>query len=130
MRAGMRFRWFGQGDPDFQWGDLVAFIETLPRSSALAREVLGEDAEWGTQEHLLAMVVDQLAIFRHAFAKKGTPPPRLITQSLQESSAAPHAPVDEDSAAEEVDLNDWNSSGHVGGEVWSTAETAKALGWA
>lgn len=135
MRAGMRFRWFGQGNPDYQWGDLVAFIETLPRDAALARQLLGDDAEWGTQEQLLAMVADQIALFRYSFMGKGAPPPKLITQMMSSSAPAHRLPPstvgdDRPVEAEDVDLNDRNASGVATGEVWSTEKIAQSLGWA
>lgn len=41
---------------------MLALIRHLPRDSALARALHGEEASWGAGEHLLAAVVDHLAI--------------------------------------------------------------------
>lgn len=48
-------------------------IENLPRGAALSRALHGDDAEWGLTEHLLAAVVDQLAISNWLFATAHTP---------------------------------------------------------
>ncbi|MFW9223248.1 hypothetical protein [Corynebacterium striatum] len=110
--------------------DLVAFIESLPKDSALTRVVLGEDAVWGLGEDLAAIIADRLGWIHFALVgQKGDEPPAPIYRhadgfSSSGGSAMPEAEV------EDVDLNDRNSSGRVTGEVWSTAETAKALGWA
>lgn len=54
-------------------------LQHLPRDSAFARALHGEDAEWGLGEHLLAAVVDHLAIgnwlFTSAHLAEGESPP-------------------------------------------------------
>lgn len=131
LRAGLRLRWFGCGDPDYSLADLAAFVATLPQDSALLRELLGEDAQWSLETDLLALVADQLAVLRYALtAKKGDEFPELVSRSARK--AAP-GDVGEKVAVEdssESDLNDRNMSGRFVGEVRSTAQIAKELGWA
>lgn len=128
MRAGLRLRWFFTGDDDYQLRDLVAFIDTSSQDSALSRVVLGEDAEWGLREDLAAIIADRLGWIHFALVgQQGDEPPAPIYRHAAAGGGDSEMPEFE---AEEVDLNDRNSSGHVTGEVWSTAETAKALGWA
>jgi len=43
-------------------------VEHLPADSAFARAMHGEAAGWGLTEHLLAAVVDQLAVANWMFA--------------------------------------------------------------
>ena len=130
MRAGLRLRWFFTGDPDYQLQDLVAFIDSSSRDSALSRVVLGDDAVWGVQEDLSAVIADRLGWIHFALVgQKGDEPPAPIYRHAGDSAGGGDSEMPE-FESEEVDLNDRNSSGHVTGEVWSTAETAKALGWA
>ncbi len=130
VRAGLRLRWFLAGDDDYQLQDLVAFIDTSPMGSALTRQALGEDAAWGVQEDLSAIIADRLGWIHFALVgQKGDEPPAPLYRHARESGAGGDSTMP-DFEAEEVDLNDRNSSGHVTGEVWSTADTAKALGWA
>ena len=130
IRSGLRLRWFLTGDEDYQLRDLVAFIESLPKDSALTHVVLGEDAVWGLGEDLAAIIADRLGWIHFSLVgQQGDKPPPSIYRhadgfSSSGGSAMPEAEV------EDVDLNDRNSSGRATGEVWSTAETAKALGWA
>ena len=130
IRAGLRLRWFMVGDPDYQLRDLVAFIESLPKDSALTRVTLGEDAVWGLGEDLAAIIADRLGWIHFALVgQKGDEPPPPLYRHAGGSAGGGDSEVPE-FEAEDVDLNDRNSSGRVTGEVWSTAETAKALGWA
>ena len=48
------------GTVELSWLDLAVFIRYAPRSSAIYREVNGDDTEWGLKEHLLATAVDVL----------------------------------------------------------------------
>ncbi|REE95161.1 hypothetical protein [Thermomonospora umbrina] len=48
-------------------------IQHLPRDSAFVRAVHGEDAEWGLNEHLMAAVVDHLAIGNWLFTSAHLP---------------------------------------------------------
>ncbi|WP_148132118.1 hypothetical protein [Corynebacterium sp. HMSC08C04] len=108
----------------------MAFIDSSSRDSALSRVVLGEDAVWGLGEDLAAIIADRLGWIHFALVgQQGDKPPPPIYRHAGGSSPSGGSEVPE-FAAEEVDLNDRNSSGRVTGEVWSTAETAKALGWA
>jgi len=43
-------------------------VEHLPADSSFARAVHGEAADWGVTQHLLAAVVDQLAVANWMFA--------------------------------------------------------------
>lgn len=130
VRAGLRLRWFFTGDDDYQMCDLVAFIESSPTGSALTRQALGEDAAWGVQEDLSAIIADRLGWIHFALVgQKGDEPPAPLYRHARGSSSSGNSEMPEFEAGE-VDLNDPDSSGHVTGEVWSTAETAKALGWA
>lgn len=59
ISLGLRLR--NVGTEDFTWGDLLAIVQQSPRSSALFRAMHPEEAEWGMQEQLLALVADYLA---------------------------------------------------------------------
>lgn len=125
IRAGLRLRWFDRGDPDFTVSDLLAFVSGLPRDSALVRAQLGDDAEWDLRNDLLALMVDQLAMFRYQMTgDESTPKPVFVSRGLQQQE--PDV-VEPDSAP--VDLNKRNQSGVLSGEVTSTAEIAQRLGW-
>lgn len=126
--AGMRLRFFGSGDPAYEWGDLAAFVAGLPRSSALSRHILGDEAQWDLNEDLLALVADNLTIIRYALtSQKGDPPPVFVSRGARaDASKSATQEADKDGG----DLNDRNVSGAAVGEVWSTEETARQLGWA
>jgi hypothetical protein len=47
-------------DGSLTWRQLRSFLSHLPRESALARKLLGDDARWGMSEQLLALAVDVL----------------------------------------------------------------------
>lgn len=103
----------------------MAFIDTVPRESALYRAVHGEDAEWGLSDDLLALVADRLGIIHYALtAKRGDPLPVFVSRGANTRSSVELA------EGESVDLNDNDASGTVTGEVASTAEIARQLGWA
>ncbi|RKS68975.1 hypothetical protein BZB76_6113 [Actinomadura pelletieri DSM 43383] len=57
---------------------MLVLIRHLPRDSALVRALHGEEADWGAVEHLLAAVVDHLAIGNWLFtsAHSDSEPPR------------------------------------------------------
>lgn len=130
IRSGLRLRWFLTGDEDYQLRDLVAFIESLPKDSALTRVALGEDAVWGLGEDLAAIIADRLGWIHFALVgQQGDRPPPPIYRHAGGSSSSGGSEIPE-FAAEEVDLNDRNSSGRVTGEVWSTEKIAQSLGWA
>lgn len=130
IRSGLRLRWFLTGDEDYQLRDLVAFIESLPKDSALTRVTLGEDAVWGLGEDLAAIIADRLGWIHFALVgQQGDKPPPSIYRHAGGSSPSGGSEVPE-FEAEDVDLNDRNSSGRATGEVWSTEKIAQSLGWA
>jgi hypothetical protein len=47
---------------------LKVLIEHLPRDSSFAKSLHGEEAEWHLSDHLLAAVVDHLAVSNWMFA--------------------------------------------------------------
>lgn len=57
-------------------------VQHLPRDSAFVRSLHGEDAEWGLGEHLMAAVVDHLAIGNWLFT----------TAHLPENESPPEQP--------------------------------------
>ncbi|MFE9497264.1 hypothetical protein [Streptomyces collinus] len=59
ITLGLRLR--NVGSEDFSWGDLLAIVRQSPRSSALFRAQHPEEAVWGHQEQLLALIADTLA---------------------------------------------------------------------
>jgi len=67
------------GSSGFSWLDLLAYTRHAPHTSALARAVHGEAAAWGATEHLLANVIDLLAIANwQRGGKKAGPRPKPI----------------------------------------------------
>lgn len=44
------------------WGDLLAIVRQSPRGSAISRAKNGEEDTWGVLEHLIAGVIDLLAV--------------------------------------------------------------------
>lgn len=59
------------------WPDLIAYVRQLPPESATARAMGGDAADWDTRAHLLASVVDQLAVanWQRSGKKSGKPKP-------------------------------------------------------
>lgn len=49
----------------------------LPREAALFRDVLGLDAAWQLEHHLLAGIFDMLALVNYKLSGKGEPPKPL-----------------------------------------------------
>ena len=47
-------------DGALTWRELRSYLSHMPRESALARALLGEDSPWGLNEHLLAFAIDVL----------------------------------------------------------------------
>lgn len=75
--AGYRLDWLGSDRLD--WRDLLVFVKHSPRTSALARTLLGEAAGWGVEAHLLATAVDALAAGNwQRSGKKGAPRPKPV----------------------------------------------------
>lgn len=54
----MRLRWFPSSD--YSWRDLLVIVKYLPEDSAYVMQSLGDDAQWGLQEQLMASAVDSL----------------------------------------------------------------------
>lgn len=59
------------------WRQLRSYLSHLPRESALARKLLGEDAAWGLNEQLLAAAIDVLrqANYQRGNGKGAKPKP-------------------------------------------------------
>lgn len=113
------------GNPDYQWGDLIAFVSGLREDSAFVREVLGEDETWTRTDDLLAIVADRLAIIHYALtARKGDDPPPLLSR-FANGGRDPSSDRVEDLA----ELAERNASGAYTAEVTSVEETARRLGW-
>ncbi|WP_205625512.1 hypothetical protein [Actinomadura atramentaria] len=90
-------------------------LRHLPRDSAFARALHGEESAWGLGEHLLASVVDHLAIgnwlFTSAHTAEGESPPDPPVpvprpgvddgddEGAAEGAAEPAAPVGEQDLA-------------------------------
>lgn len=130
----MRLRWFlDTRRTNHNWCDLIAFIDTQDRTSALARLDGGEEAQWGLAEYVGALTVDNLMLIRHALtAKKGTEPPTLLTSLIGKTTTTTttaSSGEDGDTHEEPTDLNDRNTSGTVTAEAWSTDRIAESLGW-
>lgn len=64
-------------DGTLTWRQLRSFLSHLPRDSALARKLLGNDAPWGLQEQLQAMTIDVLrqGNWQRGGGKGGRPKP-------------------------------------------------------
>lgn len=58
ISVGLRLRWLGDGSDRLSWRDLSVILQEAPRNSAIGRHVLGDNAEWGASEYLLAAIVD------------------------------------------------------------------------
>lgn len=56
LNLGMRLRDFPS--PDLTYGDMLVIIQHAPRSSAIARAVDPERAEWSLSDYLLAQIAD------------------------------------------------------------------------
>jgi hypothetical protein len=56
------------GTPALSWRRLGVLVRYLPRESATVRALMGEAADWGTVEHLLATLVDveRMALWQRA----------------------------------------------------------------
>lgn len=59
------------------WRQLRSFLSHLPRESALARDLLDDDVNWGLNEQLLAMAIDVLraANYQRSGGKGAKPKP-------------------------------------------------------
>lgn len=56
------------GTDRFTWRRLGALIRYLPREASTVQEILGDEARWSDNEHLLALVVDSVAYLGWMFA--------------------------------------------------------------
>lgn len=83
-----------------RWWQLRAYLSHLPRESALARALLGEDVAWGLNEQLLAATLDTLraANYQRAGGKgsKPKPLPRPGVTKKTESEPLHHGKTDRD----------------------------------
>jgi hypothetical protein len=77
---------------------LRVLVEHLPADSSFARAAHGEAADWGLTEHLLAAVVDQLAVANWMFATvnrdehaESLPYPEPLSRPGLESAPAPES---------------------------------------
>lgn len=76
-------------------------IRHLPRTSALARSVHGDDAEWGLTEHLLAALVDLGAVAnwqrtsRPGHRPRPLPRPGVAAPDDQRRIGTAHLSIDE-----------------------------------
>lgn len=82
------------------WGDLLAIVQSAPRSSALYRSLHPDDAEWGLPEQLLALNADYAAILawqNSGGSKKDYPKPidRPGITSDEEKHGNQPLPMDE-----------------------------------
>ena len=57
---GLRLRQLGDGSGVLTWHDVAVVVREADRQSAIGRAALGEQAEWGATEYLLAAAVDAL----------------------------------------------------------------------
>lgn len=81
------------------WRQLRSFISHLPRESALARKLLGDDAPWGLSEQLLAMAIDVLRQGNYQRGNgKGPKPKPLPRPGVQKGSEKRHGSTDRDPA--------------------------------
>lgn len=122
----MRLRWFLDGRrTEFTWCDLIAFIDTCGRESALFHVDAGEEAQWGLTETIGALIADNIALLRYSMtASKGDPLPPLLSSRFIGAAADNGT-----RSAASPNLNDRDRGGVAAGESWSMVETARALGW-
>jgi hypothetical protein len=82
------------------WWQLRAYLSHLPRESALARSLLGDDVAWGLNEQLLAAAIDTLraANYQRGGGKgpRPKPMPRPGLSRNQQSEPLHHGKTDRD----------------------------------
>lgn len=80
------------------WRQLRSFLSHLPRDSALARKLLGNDAPWGLSEQLLALAVDAIrqGNWQRGGGKGGKPKPVPRPGVTQASEPLRHGRTDRD----------------------------------
>lgn len=77
IALGLRLRWLGVPGRSFNWRDLRAIVALSPPDSALRRVTEGEG--WTRTDHLLALVVDHLAVANwQRQRKKGSTRPKPL----------------------------------------------------
>lgn len=77
---------------------MISLFEQLPTSSRIKRHLIGEKADWGYTEHLLADIRDlqlQGTFFGMLAAQSGFSKPSDWTKALQKVPTAPLRPGDE-----------------------------------
>lgn len=85
IERGLRLR--DLGTPRFTWHDLAVIVKHLPRTSALVRELDGDDHIWGLTEQLLAAAVDELrgANWQRGPAKKKDRPKPIPRPGVEQN---------------------------------------------
>jgi hypothetical protein len=79
------------------WRQLRSYLSHLPRESALARKLLGDDAPWGLNEQLLAMTIDVLRQGNwQRGGGKGAKPKPLPRPGASRGSETRHGRTDRD----------------------------------
>lgn len=80
------------------WRLLRCYLSHLPRESALARKLIGEDALWGLNEQLLAMTIDVLrqANYQRGGGKGSKPKPLPRPGLAKKSDPVRHGRTDRD----------------------------------
>lgn len=75
IALGLRLDWLGT--KRLTWRDFVVIVRNSPRTSALARKHLGDDAAWSLTDHLMAGVIDLLTVANwQRGGKKAGPKPK------------------------------------------------------
>lgn len=123
-------RWVCDGTDRLDWADIKAIIGQSPRTSALARHVNGEAAEWGTTDYLLAELIDVSSVVSWQLggdpdAKRPAPYPRPEWGS----SISPKQPGSGDASSPAGDPFDPNQSGKFEGVPTPIADLNSWLGW-
>ncbi|MFD9949683.1 hypothetical protein ACFWYW_55645 [Nonomuraea sp. NPDC059023] len=81
------------------WWQLRAYLSHLPRESALARSLLGNDVMWGLNEQLLAAAIDALKVANYQRSGgKGRKPKPFPRPGVEKTTAEPvhHGKTDRD----------------------------------
>lgn len=80
-----------------RWWQLRSYLTHLPRESAFARKLLGDDAPWGLNEQLLALTIDVLRQGNYQRGGgKGSKPKPLPRPGVQKGSEKRHGRTDRD----------------------------------
>lgn len=83
---------------EMTWRQLRSLLSHLPRESALARKLLGNDVAWGLNEQLLAAAVDALKAgnFQRGGGKGSKPKPIPRPGVIEKSEPLRHGRTDRD----------------------------------